>query len=332
MLLLTGIHGCCAGEDAVKSLTYAVYPYLPDVGYYQELVERRWAEIEPEIELVRAEWNCYEDGEPLGIDVIMYDAIRRNALIEAGWIQPVDRSQLKDAEEIYPYVLDGLTVDGELYGFPAFLCGNFLIYDRDCDLLAQAEHITDLKSESELLAIATMDPTDREAYVYEVLADLSGEANPTSTEGADEMMALIDTLAIEDHKHDGSSDLARVYDAGVGKGYLGYSESMCLLNDRISDTDIKSISFSSGENVLRLYVDAAAVTSGVTGLRYEKCVELMNVLAEANILEDLSVRDGRAQYLLLPRKSLYAGLSEQFPLYLRLEELASDEENHIILR
>ena len=72
VLLLTGIHGCCAGEDAVKSLTYAVYPYLPDVGYYQELVERRWAEIEPEIELVRAEWNCYEDGEPLGIDVIMY--------------------------------------------------------------------------------------------------------------------------------------------------------------------------------------------------------------------------------------------------------------------
>ena len=42
-------------EELVGTLTYAVFPYLPDVGYYQELIEKRWAELEPDIKLVRAE-------------------------------------------------------------------------------------------------------------------------------------------------------------------------------------------------------------------------------------------------------------------------------------
>lgn len=28
------------------------------------MVERRWAEIEPDLPLVHAEWNCYTDGAP----------------------------------------------------------------------------------------------------------------------------------------------------------------------------------------------------------------------------------------------------------------------------
>ena len=30
----------------------------------KELVERRRAEIEPDLPLIRAEWNCYTDGAP----------------------------------------------------------------------------------------------------------------------------------------------------------------------------------------------------------------------------------------------------------------------------
>ena len=61
------------------ALTYAMFPYLPDVGYYQELIERRWAELEPDIRLIRAEWDCYTDGAPEGIDVVMLDAVMRRA-------------------------------------------------------------------------------------------------------------------------------------------------------------------------------------------------------------------------------------------------------------
>ena len=48
LLLLVSSGAACSGET-VDALTYAVFPYVPDVEHYQELVERRWAEIEPDI-------------------------------------------------------------------------------------------------------------------------------------------------------------------------------------------------------------------------------------------------------------------------------------------
>ncbi len=60
-LMILFCAACCAGEGA-DCLTYAIYPLLPDPAYDQELIERRWAEVEPDIPLVRAEWNCYTDG------------------------------------------------------------------------------------------------------------------------------------------------------------------------------------------------------------------------------------------------------------------------------
>ena len=55
-------------EECIDTLTYAVFPYVPDVEYYCELIESRWAELEPNINLVRAEWDCYYDREPEGIE------------------------------------------------------------------------------------------------------------------------------------------------------------------------------------------------------------------------------------------------------------------------
>ncbi len=330
LLLFTVWEVSSAEDSGIDSLTYAVFPYLPDPVYYQELIESRWAEIEPDIPLVRADWDCYEDGEPAGIDVIMYDAVCMNSLIEAGWIQPVERLSVLQSEDIFPFALDGLTVDGKLYGIPAFLCGNFLIYDRDCVLLAEAENITDLHGESDLLLISSDDPSEREQLRLEILADILGDPNPAATGGAEDILALIDRLAIDAHAKDDETEAALAYDAGTGSGYISFSETMRLLNRRISQTDIKAISFGGSENLPRVYLDAAAVTGRVTGPRYEKCLELMNVMAEADILTALSVQDGKPAYLLLPRLSPYTALTGQFPLYERLEELAANEENHVI--
>ena len=330
LLLLVATGAACSGET-VDALTYAVYPYVPDAEYYQEIVERRWAEIEPDIQLIRAEWNCYDDGAPEGIDVIMYDAIKRDALIEAGWIQPIEPDAVQNAGDIFPFALEGFTVDGKLYGIPAFLCGNFLIYDRDSADLAAAEHITDLADESGILVINSEKPGNRAQYATEALADTLGEANPSVDTGAGDALALIDRLAIDDHKQDNDTQVALAYDSGIGRGYIGYSESMRFLSRRISRTDIKAISFSYRENLPRVYADAAAVTAGASGLRYDKCVELTNVLAEADILAALTVQEGVPQYLLLARRSPYASLAGQFPIYGTLEALSANAENQIIL-
>lgn len=83
----------CRRKEQTDTLTYAVFPHLPDSEYYQKLIEQRWKEIEPDIRLIRKDWDCYYDGAPDGIDVIMYDAVMLNALIDTGWIQPIDRNR-----------------------------------------------------------------------------------------------------------------------------------------------------------------------------------------------------------------------------------------------
>ncbi|MBQ4427265.1 MAG: hypothetical protein II881_05885 [Oscillospiraceae bacterium] len=319
------------GVERVDTLTYAVFPYLPDVGYYQELIESRWAEVEPEIKLVRAEWDCYLDGVPEGIDVIMYDASLRDTLIANKRIRPISRNAVKDSEDIFPFALDGFAVGDNLYGIPIFLCGNFLIYDLDSEKLAAAAHITDLSDASEILVINSEDPMNRPQYIAEAAADIQGEANSSAYSDPEDIMLLIDRLAIDSHKHDDNTGVAMAYDSGADQGYIGYSESMCLLKNRIDRTGIKSISFSDRENTLRLYADAAAVTSGIKGLRCEKCLELMNVMSDINVLTSLSVHEGAPQFLLLARKTPYESLADQFPIYKDLEYLASNEKNHVVL-
>ena len=95
----------CLGEY------YIVKTKIP---YYQELIEERWAETEPGIRLVRAEYNCYHDPDPKDTDVIMYDAFMLEDLIRNGWIQPIAEEDVQDAGDIYPFALDGLTADGKL--------------------------------------------------------------------------------------------------------------------------------------------------------------------------------------------------------------------------
>ena len=50
-------------------------------------------------------------------------------------------------------------------------------------------------------------------------------------------------------------------------------------------------------------MDAVAVTGGVEGQKYEKCLELMNLMASADVLTALSVQNGDPQYLLPARKA-----------------------------
>ena len=143
-------------------------------------------------------------------------------------------------------------------------------------------------------------------------------------------MTLIDRLAIDAHEQDDNDQVVMAYDSGTGWGYIGFSESMRLLKNRAEITRIKAISFSARANTPRLYCDAAAIAAGVEGLRYEKCLELINIMAEADVMTELSVQDGAPQYLLLARKPPYLSLSGLFPLYTQLEALAEDEHNCVI--
>ena len=47
----------------------------------------------------------------------------RSAMTRLCPVDVYDEEDVWEAEDIFPFALEGLTVDGRLYGIPVFLCG-----------------------------------------------------------------------------------------------------------------------------------------------------------------------------------------------------------------
>ena len=118
-----------AGKD--RKLTYSVYPYLPDTKYYAEILEEEWKKLHPGISLEYVPYDCYFDGDPEGIDVIMFDAILEREFVEKGYIKPLDIDDYIDRSDFYAFTLEPADGYEDNYGVPVFLCCDLMIYDRD---------------------------------------------------------------------------------------------------------------------------------------------------------------------------------------------------------
>ena len=137
-------------------------------------------------------------------------------------------------------------------------------------------------------------------------------------------------LAVKGHEKNLPEDVARAYDARKGMGCINYSEIMRFMENRIEDTDIKAISFGKADNMPRVYADGVAIASGIQGAKYDKCMELLNVMSEADIALKLSVVDNKPQYILLPIISPYGDIARRYPIYGKLKALVTDSRNHVI--
>ena len=83
------------------TVTYSLYPYLPDVDYYRAIIEEEWDQIHPDVDLVYSDYNCYYDGAPEGIDVIMYDSLLEQSMISDGYLRPVEQQDIDGKEGFF---------------------------------------------------------------------------------------------------------------------------------------------------------------------------------------------------------------------------------------
>ncbi len=89
-----------------RKLTYSLYPYLPESEYCTEVLEEEWEKQHPEVDLEYVPYDCYFDGKPEGIDVIMYDTILEREFIKKGYIKPLNIPDSIDTEDFYEFTLE----------------------------------------------------------------------------------------------------------------------------------------------------------------------------------------------------------------------------------
>ncbi len=127
-----------------RKLTYSLYPYLPETEYCIEVLEEEWEKQHPEVDLEYVPYDCYFDGKPEGIDVIMYDTILEREFIEKGYIKPLNIPDSIDTEDFYEFTLEPVSGYSDHYGIPVFLCCDLLIYDKENQALSEADDIFDV--------------------------------------------------------------------------------------------------------------------------------------------------------------------------------------------
>ena len=75
-----------------------------------------------------------------------------------------------------------------------------------------------------------------------------------------------------------------------------------------------------------------SVNSAISEEKKALALELANILISEEVLETMSLpeKEGDSpQYVLPARKSVYDALSEHYPIYSRLKEIADCPDNHV---
>ena len=164
-------------------------------------------------------------------------------------------------------------------------------------------------------------------YRLDAAADISQDASVTQSAKAitgvdtgESLDAIRETL-ISKYKYENNYELARLYDEGKADGLIGYSENLTAIDDRLDDTGIKLISLSDTGNIALYFCDMAGISAEVSEGKTDICMDLANLMADPSVLERLTVMDGKPQYLLPARRTVYDTIKDEYPLYGKLQEM-----------
>ena len=329
-------------EKKPESISMAIYPYVSNMEHFQKILTKMWAEVEPEIELQYVDWNCYLDPYPNNIEVITYDALFLEHLVETGYIQALDAESVGNTAGIIPFAMEGAHYKGDLYGLPFLVCSSFLIHDKDDEAMTAVKNFTELCAE--LTKRKALDPNDGlqttyndmlPFYFLDAYIDYTGtyttyEEGPlmyppeqTVLKRMKEIQALLAPIPENE-----SSNSA--FTSGIGSACYAFSEAMYDMGDKVENLTIRPLSFFENENIQMFYADIASICTQVTDpVKKEYCMKLINLIASKEFQAELCFGTGDVQYMLPAREQVYLDAMEKYPIYTVLHELATDKNNKV---
>ena len=330
-----------ASEEAIS---VAIYPHIPNVDLFEDILVQEWEKLEPNVPLIIERWDCYSG--PSECDVLMYDAIVLSYLVENDYIQPIVASDIEDLEGIIPFAKEGTAHNGNYYGVPYLLCGDILIYYKEDAELEKVETIAELHA---VVEERQKDDTNTGVVVYteignpyhylDAALDLSGEYSmfeempdcSNLDEQVLQQLQIFNALAMElpEDKLEKKNN-KELFCEGYGFAYYGVSEHMSYMEPILDRVAVKNLSLADNENIPLYYVDITSVAAHVTDPeKLALCKKMMNMVASEEFLEELCFANGKVQYLLPARESVYLTAAKDYPMYDQLRGMVMDMRNKV---
>ena len=330
-------------------ITVGLYPYVNDYDLFCNLVSKMWQKENINLDFI------YWEGDPEqleGIDVIMYDAVYTSTLVENGWLMPLSLKDVDNNADIIPFAWQGAYYADTLYGIPGLLCAFFLMHDKNDDALAQADDLLEIYSVIKSPSKNGGDVSEKHdgllldffsyinnLYIESWIDTVGQPLSPTDFLPVDDSSTLVNLhiLTRMQNQHyserfDENFSSIELFNAGLGRAYIGFSEHLDWMDDRADQLAIRLMPFSPYNNVPAFYTDVLSINANITNKeKIQHCKELINLIASKELMLRLMTGDADDPTYLLPaRISVWDNLSARYPLYEKLYEHVNKEDACII--
>ncbi|EFC48017.1 transketolase [Naegleria gruberi] len=320
-----------------KTLTVGLFPYLPS-----------WNENGNEVKLINlikdvlptqvsgynieyTEFDCYSDASLQSLpDVFSTDSIFLPYLVSLGGVKSLDESLVRGVTgDLHSFVSSSASVNGSVYGFPQYLCSNFLLSSPNAT--QQASSLLELAQKVGYEQIVYPDVASSSSFtvfgLYQQLlqssssaavdikaSDLPQSGDQVNKDITQKYRTILDSTVVASQ---------REYINSVKQGkpisnyYVGYSESMCEIKDIIRDQQY-NVQLIGTSDKPYVYTDVLALNSNLCDEKQKVAVEVIkNLLTNTLVLDLLGLgltlpanKNGIAH--LAKSSNFYAQLSQQF--------------------
>ena len=301
------LSGCCTSAlpkpgIARRPLRVVLYPFVPDKTGLFAHIEQAFEATHPEIDLqvIDLSDNYYDEDSPHAItnteaDVLEVDSVFMDDLVSSGKIQPLPKSIVPPSENFVPVAVAAVQVSNAWYGFPHWLCTNYLFAKNDDPLasvvkLSELETgispshapnkglLIDLKGRSTLGEIYLDALLDQYRTFDKVAPFLTVDTiNDATVKDLSDVRALCDADFCRDGDYHGMEGFyARQFAHQRGRALVGYSERLYYIGQEnltackkgecigLSDLGLTPLPLSDNGSQPFAWVDSFAVTSSCT--------------------------------------------------------------------
>lgn len=343
-----------SGHAAAPALNIALYPYVPRLDQFKQVISKAWAQQSPSVPLNYVDWDCYSQDPPNNLDVFVFDGIFLDYYVSKGFLSALQPDEIEDPGDFLPYALNDSKINNFNYAIPQIGCANILFYRQDDKELAQANTLSEinrvigqcsddsLKPPYNKTLIVDLSGGTTDACLYlETVQDINGRydpnpplPSPTNLNGKaiSNLHRLVDMGCVAPTACSTGTPYqgAIWFGSGKGRATIGFTESLSAMGDARQTVDFKLMPFADGNDVHLFYVDLVGVNASVTDpARRELALKLANLISSSRVVSASFGPTPTAnypQYLMPVRKSVFESLETNDRLYRQMYGLVKN--NH----
>ncbi|MCP5047653.1 MAG: thiamine pyridinylase [bacterium] len=340
-------------------LTVALYPWVPRLDQFKEVITAAWSKLEPGVALKYVTWDCYSEDPPKDLDVFVFDAIYLSYFQAKGFLSAFKPGEVDNPDDFLEYALEGAKVKGTQYGIPQLGCAGILFYRQGDEQLEKAETLsavtqaigectysTEIPPANTGLMVNISGGTTSACYYLEAVEDIYNKYTdapplpPDNTKiGSWEIQNVQKLLRMASVKQAQYSQIAYQrgtwFGQGLGRAMIGYTEAMSAMGEKALETvAFKPMPLSdNADGVSLFYSDVISINSTVTdpGERL-LALKLANLIASTDVVVACFGPTAKAdypQYLMPVRKSVFDKLGTTFPIYETMHKMVLNSHPYL---